>query len=487
MIIRDSIPVLLEMARVDYRLNGRVTPTVSFVMVGEEPRRTENVAEFYEKEFKDKRLLEYAVTNENTDSVFIIYAGGNKCLEYVANKELLESSFLGPWIRTEVKGKEIMIPSKNDIVAQVAETLQKKDWSKQAVRVMKKSSDAVLARVQQGITTQIQEDTAPIIQQFVVNLSRSLMDATVNFLEKNKDASIDLPVFPMGTRYIKQDGQVLNVVIEQQPTSRTLLFTKTAVEILTNPGKEVQPKAGTSTHHLALPYTVFVLQFVGNQFNNFSVYFRATPLSSVTDELAKCPFPNISDPGSVCMGDFRVNGNKKIDEQCDDLITAFWSTVFANDHIQRFGKWLTLNNMTFEQYQQKSKDNSLCALKFKLQPANVKLNQTFKTDGTNNLVAMLKQHILTAVGQIGGEVQKLLVDLDITGENRDKVHVETMSEIVKEIILQAYAELWEQLAKKLESERQADALKNQQTKDRMKQEFMEWVRQSYPQLQKQTW
>lgn len=500
MIIRDSIPVLLEMARVDYQLNGRITPTVSFVMAGEEPRRTENVAEFYEKQFNDKRLLEYAVTNENVDSVFIIYAGGGKCLEYVANKELLESAFLGPWIRTEllearlrpsfrteVKGKEIMIPSKNDIVAQVAETLQKKDWSKQAVKVMKKSSDAVLARVQQGITTQIQEDTAPIIQQFVVNLSKSLMDATVNFLEKNKDASVDLPVFPMGTRYIKQDGQILNVVIEQQPTSRTLLFTKAAVEILANPGKEVQSQGGTSTHHLALPYTVFVLQFVGNQFNSFSVYFRSTPLSSVTDELAKCPFPNISDPGSVCMGDFRVNSNKKIDEQCDELITGFWSTVFGHDHIQRFGKWLTLNNMTLWQYQQKSKDNSLCALKFKLQPANVKLNQTFRTDGTNNLVAMLKQHILTAVGQIGGEVQKLLVDLDITGENREKVHVETMSEIVKEIILQAYAELWEQLAKKLDSERQADALKNQQTKDRMKQEFMEWVRQSYPQLQKQTW
>ena len=410
-----------------------------------------------------------------------------------------------------------MVPSKNDIVAQVAETLQKKDWSKQAVRVMKKSSDTVLARVQQGIAAQIQEDTAPIIQQFVVNLSKLLMDATVNFLEKNEDASVDLPVFPMGTRYIKNNGQVLNVVIEQQPTSRTLLFTQAAldrlVDRLAHPGDPLavplavqghlahpgDPLAARDVlrvqaaranmavpHHLALPYTVFVLRFFKNRFQSFSVYFRSTPLSSVTDELAKCPFPNISDPGSVCMGDFRVNSNKKIDEQCHELITGFWSTVFGHDYIERFSKWLTLNNMTLNEYEHKSKGNPLCALKFILQPANVKLDDTFErlADDTNNLVAMLKQHILTAVGQIGGEVQKLLVDLDITGENREKVHVETMSEIVKEIILQAYAELWEHLAKKLESERQADALKNQQTRDRMKQEFMEWVRKSYPALLK---
>lgn len=112
MIIRDSIPVLLEMARVDYQLNGQVTPMISFLLVGEEPRQTRKVAEFYEKEFKDKRLFEYALTNENTDSVFIIYADENICLEYVAKKDLLESSFLGPWIRTEIKAKKCFHQSK---------------------------------------------------------------------------------------------------------------------------------------------------------------------------------------------------------------------------------------------------------------------------------------------------------------------------------------------------------------------------------------
>ena len=383
-----------------------------------------------------------------------------------------------------------MLPSKQDIVDQVAATLQRKDWNKQAVKILKKSSDAVLERVQQGVAAQLQEDTAPVVQQFVINLSKSLMDATVNFLEKSKDATVDLPVFPIGTRYIKQDGQVLNIVIEQQPQARTLLFTETAVARLADAHSKVN-SARMVSHHLSLPYTVFVFQFVNGQYqyspDGFSVYFRISPLGAITDELAKCPFPNISDPGRVCMGDFRVDTSKKIDDQCQQVIGAFWQSVFGHDHIERFAKWLTLNNMTIEQYQQKSKDNPFVALKFKMQPASVKLNQTFRTDGTNNLVSLLKQHILTSVGTIGGEVQKLLVDLDISGENREKVHVDTMSEIIKETILQAYGELWGQLVKKLEQERAADVVKNQQTKDRMKQEFMEWVRQSYPQLQKSTW
>lgn len=213
-----------------------------------------------------------------------------------------------------------MLPSKQDIVDQVAATLQRKDWNKQAVKILKKSSDAVLERVQQGVAAQLQEDTAPAVQQFVINLSKSLMDATVNFLEKSKDATVDLPVFPVGTRYIKQDGAVLNVVIEQQPQARTLLFTELAVARLADAHSKTNSTgtARTVPYHLSLPYTVFVFQFVNGEYSpdGFSVYFRISPLGAITDELAKCPFPNISDPGRVCMGDFRVDTNKKIDDQC---------------------------------------------------------------------------------------------------------------------------------------------------------------------------
>ena len=70
------------------------------------------------------------------------------------------------------------------------------------------------------------------------------------------------------------------------------------------------------------------------------------------------------------------------------------------------------------------------------------------------------------------------------GENREKVHVDTMSKVIREIVVQAYSELWEHLSVKLEKERAADAAKNRSIKEAMKAEFMEWVRNTYPQLQK---
>lgn len=489
--VKESLEVLLERIRVDYRLNGNVDPFVAFRIDGREPATSFNV-EGFDKYHPD--LLEYAIASENDERVYLEYHGQFDGLIFSATKDLLADGFLGQWElttlslpRSPVKIREkSMLPSKEEIVKQVQETIERKDWSKQAVKVMKKSSDSVLTRVQQNVAAQLQEDTAPIIQKFVINLSRSLMDATASFLEKSNDATVDLPVFPIGTRYIKQDGNVLNVVIEQPPQARTLFFTANAAQNFDSSiGKNV---SATQSYYLSLPYTIFVLQFVNGQYSGeLNVFWRSRPLSSIADELAIMPFPNISG-GKVCLGEFRINAqNKKVDDQCNHIISGFWQTVFGHDYVDRITKFMALNNMTVHQWVAKSKQNPLCAMDFKLQPASVKLQQTFRVDGQNNLVALLKQHILTAVGQIGGEVQKLLIDLDVTGENREKVHVETMSEIVKEIIIEAYGELWGHLSIKLEKERAVDAEKNRVTKDRMKAEFMEWVRATYPQLQKSTW
>jgi len=486
--IMDSLEVLLEMLRVDYSMTGKVRSFVSYLKQDSlEPQITYDEEKF--DQIQRYFLNEFAEGGEDEECVYLKYRSDNKFFFYVAEKDLLESGFLKPWrfVTCDVKGIEgnKMLPSKDDIVKQVQQTIERKDWSKQAVKVMKKSSDAVLGRVQQNVSAQLQEDTAPIIQNFVINLSRSLMDATANFLEKSRDATVDLPVFPVGTRYIKQDGQVLNVVIEQPPQARTVFFTNDAASTFDS---HINGNGRSQSYYLAMPYTIFVLQFVNGQYaGELNVFWRNRPLGTISDEMALMPFPNISG-GKVCLGDFRVdNRNHKVDDQCNQIISGFWQTIFGSDYVDRFSKFMSLNNIRIDRWVENSKKNPLYALDLKLQPANVKLQQTFRQDATNSLVTLLKQHILTAVGQIGGEVQKLLVDLDVTGENREKVHVETMSEIVKEIIIQAYAELWEQLSIKLEKERAVDAQKNKEVKDRMKHEFMEWVRQTYPQLQKSTW
>lgn len=391
------------------------------------------------------------------------------------------------------KANKMTIPTKEEIVKQVQQTIECKDWCVQAVRVMKKSSDAVLERVQQNVSAQLKEDTAPIIHNFVINLSRSLMDVTVNFLEKSRDAAVDLPVFPIGTRYIKRDGDILNVVIEQPPQARTLFFTvDSAKSFDMSIDQSNVASENLKSYYLALPYTIFVIQFVNGQYNGeLNVYWRSRPLGSINDELALVPLPNIN-IARVCLGSFLPNlKNLEVNEQCNEIISSFWQTTFSQDYNERVQRFLDINrHMTMQQWVAKSKENPLCSMGFKLQPAGVKLKQTLCVDGRNNLIVLLKQHILTAVGQIGGEVQKLLIDLDLTGENRERVHVETMGEIVKEIVVLAYAELWEQLSIRLQNERAeisrqaaADAEKNRLTKERMKSEFMNWVRSIYAQEQ----
>lgn len=373
-----------------------------------------------------------------------------------------------------------MLPSKDEIVKQVKLTIEQKDWSKQAIKVLNKSSAAVLDRVQQNIGVQLQEDTAPIVENFVVNLSRTLMDATVDFLNKKENAANSLPVFPVGTRYIKQSGDILTVVIEQQPQVRTLSFTIDSAGAF-----DGDYKRHRNTYHVGLPYTVFVLTFIGGHWESLQTFWRSRPLNALSDELALAGLPNISGAGSVCMGTFRPAAGT-INNQCEQAISSFWQSDFGADHVERIKKFLNLNGMTIKQWVEKSHENPLVGTTFKLSPANVKLQEVLSTDANYNLVAQLKQHILTAVGQIGGEIQKLMVDLDITGENKDKVHVETMSSVIKEIIVQAYAELWDQLSLKLDQERKADAVKNQEIREKMKSEFMNWVRDYYPQLSRKS-
>lgn len=377
-----------------------------------------------------------------------------------------------------------MLPSREEIVKKVQETIERKNWDNQAVKVMLRSSEAVLARVQQGISSQLQEDTSSIISDFTTNLSSNLLNATTAFLEKNQE-NVDLPVFPIGTRYIKQDGSVLYVVIEQPPQTRTLFFTNIAA----NHFDKTVGLQKQGSYHLSVPYTIFVLKFINGSFSgHLNVFWRSKPLSKVGDSVFPMPLPNISD-GQVCLGEFKPHTEgKKIDEQCNHIVSGFWQTVFSHDYIVNFTNFMGSQNITIHDWVNGTKTNPLyAAKKFKL-PEGLNLYEFLKSEalsnGQNNLIAVLKTHILEAVGEIGEEIKNLLVDLDVKGENREKVHVDTMSKVIREIVVQAYSELWEHLSVKLEKERAADAAKNRSIKEAMKAEFMEWVRNTYPQLQK---
>ena len=92
-------------------------------------------------------------------------------------------------------------------------------------------------------------------------------------------------------------------------------------------------------------------------------------------------------------------------------------------------------------------------------------------NGTGALVTRLKQDILTAVGTIGGDIQNLLTNIDLTTENRDKVHIENLQETLKDIITQAYTELWTFTERQLEADRKKLQEEMQIAANKLKKDF----------------
>jgi hypothetical protein len=360
--------------------------------------------------------------------------------------------------------------NKAEITEQIRKIIEKRDCTSHGIKVLSASTTNVLERIHQNVVAQLQEDTAPIIQDFIVKLTGTLLSATSEFADKNH--AVDLPVFPNGTRYIHRDGNNLDVVIEQPAQSRTVHLT------VFNNGNPIR---------LSFPYTVFVMNFRNGRCNldTVRVFCRARSLSNINDELAIMPLPNIrNDSGKLCFGSSHINLNecKDINEQCNRIIDTFWQSAFNADLSDGYVNFLRINKMNLTEWSNKTKENSLCSMQFNLQPANIKLQNTFSSNNQDNLAAMLKQNVLTAVGEIGGEVQKLLENLDVTSENREKVHIDTMNTVVKEIVIQSYVEMLEKFSAKLESERASDQEKNKDLQKRMKEEFVQWVRENYPTL-----
>lgn len=314
-----------------------------------------------------------------------------------------------------------MAASQKEIVEAVASALRQKDLSQQAVAVIQRSTEKVLKRLQQDVGEKVKEDGDEVVEEFCRTLASKLGTMSQNWYDGIRN---ELLVYPEGTRFIHRDGNVTTIVIEQSPQVRTV-------------------NLGGRMHHLAFPYVVFVFGFTNGQWQGqCNVAVRTKPLTSLDDDLFGLVMPNISNY-SVCMGDFRVNPRHNMTEQANSVIGSFWQSTFGGMNV---GDW-----------EAKTKRDPLHVLHEKFQKIG-KLRDLVsaisRTAGERpDIVATLKQEIVTAVGTIGAEIQKTMLSIDMVKQSKEKVHKETLDEILKEIIVQAYAELWEYLQAQLQRER----------------------------------
>ena len=365
------------------------------------------------------------------------------------------------------------MPSQQEIVEAVAKQLQTKDLSQQAVMVLQKATARVLERIKQNVDAQIKEDSSPIVDKFVKGAAGKMSSMTQQWADGVKN---DLVVFPEGTRYIWRDGQMTTIIVEQQPQVRHV-------------------NVYGQMYLLSMPYVQFIMSF---QSHTMAAHLHVTctkkPITDLDQAANYIPLGNISGDHLVCMGGFRFPTTGNMTEMVNTVIGEFWQSQFNYDNGGKMLEWFSDNGLDettsredvhggFKAWAKKTQENSLYATErtTKYRPGSTfrrfLATDTQSKNGSASIVNNLKQEILTAIGTIGGDIQALLTSVDLKTENREKAHVETLQNILKEIIVQAYAELWEYLQKQLQDERAKLQQEMQTAANKLKNDFVNYMDQ----------
>ena len=375
-------------------------------------------------------------------------------------------------------------PSQNDIVTAVTNSLVKKDLSKQAVAILSKSTEKVLARIKQNVDVQIKEDSSPIVEEFVANVATKLSNTSQQWIDSTKN---DMLVFPEGTKYIFRDGNVSTIIVEQAPQLRHI----TTVDIGEGHRKH--------TYMLAMPYVQFVISFTGDEVQKkLVVSCTKKSITSLEEKTYQVPLLNIADH-VVCFGTNWPKGGN-MTEKVNHVIGEFWQGLFNGNHTGAFIDFINSNfrgdssssyfiQNGLERWETGSKQDALFMVKPTTKLLLGKpLNSFLQRDGASKngsgaLMTKLKQEIIQAVGTIGGDIHNLLTNMDLQTENRDKVHVENIQETIKEIIVQAYKELWTFTEKQLETDRKKLQDEMQIAAQKLKKDFDSYMKDR----QQKTW
>lgn len=353
------------------------------------------------------------------------------------------------------------MPTQKEIVDAVATQLQRKDLSQQAVMVLQRATAKVLERIKQNVDAQIKEDSSPIIEEFVGNVANKLSSMTQQWHDGIKN---DMVIFPENTRFIFRDGRYTTIVVEQPPQVRHINF------------------GGKKQYALAFPYVQFILTFQNHKpAGKVVVGVTKRPISDLDKPICHPPLPNITEH-VTCMGDYTYPHEGNMTDMVNDMIGTFWQSAFTSDASQHFNGFLADNGLeSLEDWERKSLQDPLFVVAHGTKYHIGRTVRGFLTvdnggkGSTVSLVNNIKQEIITAVGTIGGALQGLMTGTDIKVENREKVHVETLEGILKEIIVQAYAELWEYLQKQLLEERKKLQSEMEAAAKKLKTDFMYYM------------
>jgi hypothetical protein len=154
---------------------------------------------------------------------------------------------------------------------------------------------------------------------------RAPIDALLRYVAKVMPPA--LPVLPAGVRWLCQRKDLLNLVVEHPPQSRTLQVAG---------GKKGD--FDYAAYQLAFPYIIYLFTFYRGDFEEMKMFYRSAPLTAQEDLLYHTNLPNVrGEPGHygsqrVCLR-YRPEMLEGVPlvKAVPALIEFFWTTGFNQD------------------------------------------------------------------------------------------------------------------------------------------------------------
>lgn len=233
----------------------------------------------------------------------------------------------------------------NNSLDQVLENLGDLDrFSKEVIDLVVKD---VLSKFHHKLGAGVEDSVSDLLDNF----KQKVVDRVIEDSDEWKIPQSEFVIFPRNSRFLFQKGKSTIVVIEQDPTYRTLKLDKS---LYSSMGTET-----TERFRLPLPYSVFVIHIKDQAVVNFSIGWRTTPLRSLDDILNAPCLPNLHANSEVCWG----SGNKptfsnedSIAEICECSIASFWSSDFNRDLRTHWDHRKKISNFLISPKKWKTKD-----------------------------------------------------------------------------------------------------------------------------------
>jgi hypothetical protein len=224
------------------------------------------------------------------------------------------------------------------MLRQVAERYAARVDKDETIVLLRFILDRVVGRIRQNLLGAIKENSQATLAKFSHNLQRRLVEMCQVWVSSHGDGVV--PVLPDNTKFYTKIANRTAVVIEHKPQVRSLVFSRALLDGCPDRGSlSDSDRLSGMPCAVSLPYIVFTISFVENQFHELRVNYRTQPLRSLNDKLYYTNLPNFSNGDSkCCLGSMysqevlATMRSQSVAEQVDRVIQSFYESVFNTDY-----------------------------------------------------------------------------------------------------------------------------------------------------------